>query len=607
MVLLSKLTAGRLVPAILLFLISFALYSPSLRNDFVWDDVEVITKSNVSLDASYITSVVIPDVYKNKNASYYRPAIYTSLVADRALWGLSSVGFHLSNLLFNSVSVVLFYFMALMVMGGLGMNEKGASALLSSVLFALYPMHVESVSWVAGRTDVLCAVFLFAALIFHIMSQRNVGMLPLAALTFALALMSKEVALVFPFLVVSYDLLAGRFTDRRNLLRYAIYILILLVYLYLRSRAFVSIPETIHGAAGEGPGSVSAVPGEGIHEFLRYWEFFKILLGSYFFYLNKLILPFGFNAFITNVPATALYLFSSAVVLSALAVLALISVKKKENITAFGILWVLLTLGPSALIAVYSISATPLAERYLYIPSAGFCLVAGNLLITAGRRTRLRMTALALGAVLIVIYAFSSYERQAVWKNDLALWRDTSLKSPHHPLPHSNYGLALSNAGQYDEAVKELGIALSPELKDSPRGLAITANNMALVYLDKGEYQNAEKWFRKALAYDPGYGKTYYHMGLIYYINGELTGSADSYRQAEGYVREAMKRYRYYGRANLLLARIYLRTGEKEKAEEEARNAIAIGLPGNLLDEAQNILEIDDGGGDQEPYNHREQ
>jgi Flp pilus assembly protein TadD len=96
-------------------------------------------------------------------------------------------------------------------------------------------------------------------------------------------------------------------------------------------------------------------------------------------------------------------------------------------------------------------------------------------------------------------------------------------------------------------------------------------------------------------------------MGLIYYINGELTGSADSYRQAEGYVKEAMKRYRYYGRANLLLARIYMRTGEKEKAREEARNAIAIGLPENLLDEARDILEIDNGSSDQEPYNHREQ
>ena len=80
MELISKLIANRPLSALILFLVSFALYSPSLKNDFVWDDVEVITKSNVSYEASYITGVVITDVYKNKNASYYRPAIYASLV-----------------------------------------------------------------------------------------------------------------------------------------------------------------------------------------------------------------------------------------------------------------------------------------------------------------------------------------------------------------------------------------------------------------------------------------------------------------------------------------------------------------------------------------------
>ena len=159
----------------------------------------------------------------------------------------------------------------------------------------------------------------------------------------------------------------------------------------------------------------------------------------------------------------------------------------------------------------------------------------------------------------------------------------------------------MSNNGELDEAIREFNIALSPEMNDSPRGLAITANNLALVYLDKGEYERAEMWFRRALEYDPGYGKTYYHLGLIYYINGELTDSADSYLEAERYVKEAMKRYKYYGRANLLLAKIYLKTGDADKARKEARDAIGIGLPEGLLKEARDILEIDDGGSYKEP------
>jgi tetratricopeptide (TPR) repeat protein len=600
MELLSKLIASRPLSALLLFLVSFALYAPSLKNDFVWDDVEVITKSNISFDASYITSVVVTDVYKNKNASYYRPAVYTSYVADKAVWGVSSFGFHLSNLLFNSLSVVLFYFMALLVLGGFGVSGKEACALLSSILFALHPMHVESASWIAGRSDVLCALFLFLALIFHTLSSRNIWLLGIAALGFSLSLMSKEVAVVFPFLALVFDLLARRFLDRRNIIRYGVYLLILLVYFYLRSRAFVNIPQVTHEISGEGAARALS-GGEHISTISRYLELLKILLGSYLFYLNKLVLPFDFNAFITKVPREAAHLISAPMIIASLAVLVFISAKKKENVTAFGILWVLFTLGPSALIALFTIASTPLAERYLYIPSAGFCLVVGHFVIQTGKRARLRKVAWGFGIILVAIYAFATYQREAVWKDDLSLWRDASFKSPYHPLPHSNYGLALSNIGDQDEAIREFVIALSPEMNDSPRGKAVTANNLALVYLDKEEYEKAEIWLRKALEYDPGYGKTYYHLGLIYYINGELTNSADSYAQAERYVKETMKRYKYYGRANLLLAKIYLRTGDTDKAKKEAQNAIGIGLPKGLLKEARDILEIDNSGGYHEP------
>ena len=600
MELISKLITSRLLSALFLFLISFALYSPSLKNDFVWDDVEVITKSNVSFDASYITGIVITDVYKNKNVSYYRPAIYTSIVADKALWGVSPFGFHLSNLLFNSASVVLFYFMVLLILGGFGVREKEVAAFLSAILLALYPMHVESVSWVAGRSDVLCALFLLLAFIFHILSSGNLWFLALTVIGLSLSLMSKEVAVVFPLLAIAFDLLSRRSVNRRSLIRYLVYLLILLAYFYLRSRAFVNIPQVTEEVSGEGVGRIVS-GGEHIPAVSRYLELLKILLGSYLFYLNKLVLPFDFNAFITRVPRDAPQLISSLLILAALSVLSFISIKKKENVTAFGILWVLITLGPSALISVFSISSTPLAERYLYIPSAGFCLVIGNILIEAGRRTRLRKAARGFGIILILMYAFASYQRQAVWKDDLSLWRDASLKSPYHPLPHSNYGLALSYIGERDEAIREFLIALSPEMNDSARGKAVTANNLALVYLDEEEYEKAEMWFRKALEHDPGYGKTYYHLGLIYYINGELTNSADSYAQAERYVKEAMKRYKYYGRANLLLAKIYLRRGEDDKAKKEAGAAIGIGLPEGLLKEARDILGVDNGGSDKEP------
>jgi hypothetical protein len=84
---------------LLLFLISFFLYSPSLRNDFVWDDIEVIQKSYHSFKASRISSIFFPEAKQNRIQRYYRPIIFVSMVLDRWLWGINSFGFHLSNLL----------------------------------------------------------------------------------------------------------------------------------------------------------------------------------------------------------------------------------------------------------------------------------------------------------------------------------------------------------------------------------------------------------------------------------------------------------------------------------------------------------------------------
>lgn len=591
MELFSRLTGSALFSAVFIFLVSFAIYSTSLKHDFVWDDVEVIAKSNVSFNASNIAGVVVPGIEKNKKERYYRPVVYTSMVLDNGIWGISSFGFHLSNLLMNAIAAVLFYFAALLVLREL--RGGGGAASLSALLFSLYPMHVESVSWIAGRTDVLCALFFFLALIAHILSYRNLLFLVIAALSFALSLMSKEVAVAFPFLALGYDLVTRRLGRRSNLLRYAVYIGLLLLYFYLRGRAFANIPEIPGDALAE------ASPGAG---FLGvYIVYVKTILGAYMLYLNKLVFPFDFNAFIAGIPLGAVYIASAVVVTGALAVLSAVSLFRKENVTAFSIFWILLTLGPSAIISIFGIASTPAAERYLYIPSAGFCLLLGYWVFRAGENPRYRRAAAALAIAIVALYAFFTYQRQAVWKDDLSLWSDTSIKSFGHPLPHSNYGLALSEIGDSEGALREYKIALSPEMNDSPRGKAVTANNVGLEYLQMERYPEAERWFLMALEFDKGYGRTYYHLGLINYIKADVTGSPESLADAERYLRKVFEHYYTFGRANLILAKVYVKMGERDKAVKEAETAIKTGLPPALLKEAEEILVIDDEGRKNEP------
>jgi tetratricopeptide (TPR) repeat protein len=211
-------------------------------------------------------------------------------------------------------------------------------------------------------------------------------------------------------------------------------------------------------------------------------------------------------------------------------------------------------------------------------------------MIETGKRIGAQKIGWAFAFLLCLSYLFFTIERQDVWKNNLSLWEDTSKRSPRYAIPHSNYGMALRDAGKTDEAIRELLVALNPEVKDTMRGRATTANNLGLAYIDKEDYRDAEKWFLKALNYDSTYGKTYYHIGLIYFIKGENTSSVSDYQMAEEYLKRALEIYTSYGRANLLLAKVYMRLDERERAKEQAKLAIQSGLIKPLSTEAHDIL-----------------
>lgn len=578
----KKLIEHKVFVSIFLFLLSFGAFSPSLRNSFVWDDVEVIEKNYYSLKSAHITSMVIPPEEQDKSMAYYRPIVPISMVIDWDIWGLSPFGFHLSNIIFHSISTVIFYFLVLIVLGEFRVDKKGPIALFSSIFFALHPMHVESVSWVAGRTDLLCGLSFFLAFAFHILSYRNLWLLVLSVACFFFSLLSKEAALAFPIVTLSFDLINRRrasYGITSITLRCAAYVGLILIYFYLRGREFASVPGLSNGSVQQST-----------HRIYQAWEVFKVLLSSYLFYMNKLVFPFDFNAFIGIVPGGLYYLVSSIFVILILCVIGFISIKRREDITAFSIFWVFASLGPSSLVAIFNISSAPLAERYLYIPSAGYCMLIGCLIFEVGKMIKMPKAVWALGFLLSLSYLFFSIQRQSVWEDNLALWSDTSEKSPYYAIVRSNYGMALRDAGKTDQAIRELVIALNPEVKDTTRGRAATANNLGLAYIDKEDYKEAERWFLKALYYDSTYGKTYYHLGLINFINGENGNSVSNYRTAEMYLKKTLKIYISYGRANLLLAKVYMRLGERDRAREQTKMALQNGLIEPLSSEARDIL-----------------
>jgi tetratricopeptide (TPR) repeat protein len=560
--------------------LSFVVFTPSLKNDFVWDDVEAIQENYNAFRTLNITSVVIPKEKENKSIGYYRPIVFSSMFVDRTMWGLSPFGFHLSNLIFHSVSTVLFYLLALFLLGEFKVERKEGIGFLSSLFFAFHPMHVESVAWIAGRTDVLCGLFFFLAFIFYILSYRKLWFLLVSAVSFFLSLLSKEVAIAFPIAALGFDIASGRYKNRGNIIKYAACAILVLVYLYLRGRAFIIIPhltdERIQQAVSEGS---------------QIWGVLKVLFNSYLFYIKELVFPFNFNAFIGTVPGGSFYLLSSIVVVFLLCVISFISIRRKEGIIAFSVMWILITIGPSCIIAISRFAATPLAERYLYIPSAGYCLLLGYLILKMGNAMKAQRIAWRIGFLIIISYLFFTVERQGVWRNNLALWEDSSKKSPNQFLPHLNYGAALKEVGRNDEAIREFQVIIDPRVTSSKRQKARASGNIGVIYGIEGDFTTSEEWLLKAVSYDPRYGRPYYHLGLIYVIRGDR-GDSSAYVKAEEYLKRTVKIYPNFGRAYLVLAKLYVRLRENDKARENAKKALRTRLSQSLAEDAEYILKI---------------
>lgn len=571
--------------SLLLFLVSLGVYLPSLRNGFVWDDVETIEQSYYAYNASSLGAIFIPTEKESRDALYYRPLVYASMVMDKALWGVTPLGFHLCNIVFNALSTAALYWFLLFLLGEFGYERRYGAALIAGLLFALYPMHVESVSWVSGRTDVLCGLFFFLASLFHVLSSGNTAWLLPASAAFSFSLLSKETAVVFPAAALAFDILNRTPGRKANVLKYAAYACVLLVFFYLRGRAYINLPELSSvRVSGVTPGPGDVIPAAGVIGAA------KVVLVSYFYYFTKLVFPYTFNAFTPKAPGGLPWVVSAVAAFGLLALGIFYSIKKRLNVSAFALLWVPLTLIPPVFIALTDIPSASVAERYLYIPSAGFCLLLAWIFTSAPAYPGLSGVRTAAAFLLAASYLFFTVSRQQVWIDSVSLWRDTVGKSPGSSIPHINYGLALLDEGRDDEALKELLRNFDEGVEISDQGRSVAANNIGVVYINKKDVRNAEEWFLKAYVYDPGFYKTSYHLGLVNYLKGKSGGSKDDYLKALGYLSKSLEMRPYYGKAYLLQAMVYGELGERDKAGESARRALESGLTDKLAARARNII-----------------
>jgi tetratricopeptide (TPR) repeat protein len=383
---------------------------------------------------------------------------------------------HLTNILLHMAATGLVYFLAARVLRG--RKFAPGAACLAAFLFAFHPVHVESVCSVAGRTDILAAVFLLGstllALRFDETEQRGRAfVLALgSSVFFLMALLSKENAvvhvLVLPLFLYAVrrwegDQVWGRVEARRSLILFVPMAAAVGVYFFLRTRAGIVLADST-------PTSPTALA-----------DIFSALALC----LWKTLIPWPNNHHISTLPplwAALAVVFSSGALLGAAAW----RFPRGRWLLSAALVWYLATLAPSLVLAARRISPTLTAERYLYLPSVAAALLAGAL--AAWALEKHRKAALAVGVVLLAAFGAGSFLQSRVWLNDVSFWESVVHGSDNARDADALNGLgeAYRNRGRFDEAIEMFRRSQEPGAVASKHSHTQTVENMSAAYFGRG-------------------------------------------------------------------------------------------------------------------------
>jgi tetratricopeptide (TPR) repeat protein len=428
-----------LYPA-LLVLAAFVSFSPALLAGFVYDDHFEIEGNPYIKDFSHIKILLTKDTWYFSPSTYsnnYRPVHMLTYLLVHSLFGLSPLAFHMTHLLLNVGCVLLLWRIFLKFVDEF-------HAFLGSLLFAVHPVHVEPVVWIGGTADLLLGLFIFLSFLFYLR-----GNLFASLVAFGFALWSKEPAIMFPAIII-FDYILFR----RHSLRFTgIWLVVsgVLAALYLASRMY-AMEALIR-------------PNQATTGFLQ-----QCLKGAVWpgLYISKLVAPITLNAFYFYTLNPKLIIFSLSILLITLVLAVFL---RKNKIFLSGIFWFFVFIFPALLVA--SVSPVGFAERYLYVPSAGFALA-----IVSFRMKPVIAKALIAACVVMSLVCFL---RSPVWHDDLTLWTDTIQKSPEAPT--ANY-------------------------------------NLATAYLKQQDYATAAKYYQRVVTLDPTKAEAYYNLAVCNHYFG---------------------------------------------------------------------------------------
>ena len=419
------------------------------------------------------------------NSGLYRPVTIASLAVNRALTGGGPRGFHVVNVLLHASVAALAWF-ALRAAG-----TTYGTALLGGLMFAVLPIHTEAVANVAGRAELLAALFVLLA--WHLHERKGLGPV-LASVTYLAAILSKESAVLAPLVFWAGDRMHG---ERVKASRYVGYAVAGAVMIALRAEVL-----------GITQGAASAIPLDNPAAFAGTIPRIATALWIQLKYALLCVWPHPLSSdYSLNVIPVARS-FADPRALAGLAFVGLVvgavawGWRRSRPVALAGLIWLLFFLPASNL---FFPTGTIMAERLAYLPSLGICLLAGHLGASfvarapeAARRRR-GLAIAAIASIGLLVAAAVTWRRNPAWKDNLTLALTDVAAQPESAKLHAGAGMFLAGAGRNDEAEAHLrrAIAIYPDY-------AQMHYNLAVVLVRRGARDEAIEHLQRAILIAPG-------------------------------------------------------------------------------------------------------
>jgi tetratricopeptide (TPR) repeat protein len=527
--------------------ITFIAYLPTFQNEFTnWDDYEYVVK-NFKMRNLGVES--IKAFFSDIHMGNYHPLTMLSLAIDYHISGLSPNMYQFTNILLHLINTTLVFWLVLLLLNHIHYKRSIEIAIITAVLFGVHTLHVESVSWVSERKDVLYSMFFLFSLIAYVkyVIEKKNKFYFYSLILFLLSLLSKGQAVSLAVTILAVDYLFSRkLLSRKVILEKIPFFALALAF------GFIAI--------------YAQQSGESIHVKEVSYVNERILFACYGFimYIFKLIIPLRLSAYYSypdeihgSLPVE-FWFYLVAVV--ALIVLFIYLFKKQKRVLVFAFLFYVMNI--FLVLQLLPVGNAIMADRYSYIPSIGFFFLIGiGYSYVVDRSKNIRVLVIFIMIAYVILLAFMTSSRIRIWHDSLTLWNNVISRHDNFSIPYINRGSAKEELDDYEGALEDYNkaISLSPELflsynnrgnifyrlkdfegalKDYNKAISLNSNyylaydNRGTVHLEFGNIGDAIKDYNKAVSLNPDFDETYYNRGVAKARLGDFQAALIDYDKA---------------------------------------------------------------------------